>query len=439
MMIIDRALADCAARHTPVRVGLVGAGFSGSRIAHQIVTVVPGLRLVAIANRSVANAEAAYALAGVTRPRRIHDASQLTRAIAEQAYAVTVDPAALWECPDVDVVLESTGTIEHGARVALESIRHRKHVVLVNAELDATLGPILRHYADAAGVVFTDTDGDEPGVAMNLIRHVRSIGLEVVVAGNLKGLYDRYRTPATQAEFARCHNQNPQAVTSFVDGTKLSMELAVLANATGFGVGQRGMFGPALDDVHEAPAWFAGRVPSGGMVDFLLGVKHGNGAFVLGCTDDPVRVEYLRYMKMGDGPLYVFYTPFHLPQFEVANTVARAALFGDAAVTPLGPPRADAIAVAKRDLRGGEVLDGIGGYCCYALLEDYGTAREGDLLPMGCSLDCVLKRDIPSDTAIRYADVERPAGRISDRLRAEQDALLQPTGAAAVIAAAGEK
>lgn len=434
MIIVDRALAERVDRDEPVRVGLVGAGFSASQIAHQIVTVVPGLRLVAIANRSIGRAEAAYARAGVSRPRRVTDALGLTRAIAERAYAVTEDPAALWECPEVDVVVESTGTIEHGARVALESIRHGKHVVLVNAELDATLGPILRRYADAAGVVFTDTDGDEPGVAMNLLRHVRSLGLEPVVAGNLKGLYDPYRTPATQAEFARRHNQKPEAVTSFADGTKLSMELAVLGNATGFGVGKRGMYGPALADVYDAPAWFADRARTGGMVDFLQGARPGNGAFVLARTGDPVRADYLRYLKMGDGPLYVFYIPFHLPQLEVPNTIARAALLGDAAVTPLATPTVDAVAIAKRDLRAGEMLDGIGGYCCYALLEDYRTARDGDLLPMGCAADCVVKHAIPRDTAIRYADVERPAERISDRLRAEQDALSQTTDAAAIIA-----
>jgi predicted homoserine dehydrogenase-like protein len=425
MIIVDSALAERVREDNPVRVGVVGAGFSGSRIVHQIVTAVPGLRVVAVANRTRAHAEAAYRLAGVERTRRVTDPTALQRSIGARDYAVTEDPDVLWNCPDVDVVIEATGTIEHGARVALESIRHGKHVVLVNAEMDATVGPILRQYADRAGVVFTDTDGDEPGVAMNMLRFVRSIGLDPVVAGNLKGLYDRYRNPTTQAEFARRNNQKPEAMTSFADGTKLSMELAVLANASGFGVARRGMYGPALDDVYAAPAYYADKLIDGGMVDFLCGAKPANGAFVLGRTDDPVRADYLRYLKMGDGPLYAFYTPFHLPHLEVPNTVARAALLGDATVTPQGLPVADAVAVAKRDLRAGETLDGIGGYCCYTLLENYAEARSENLLPMGVSAECVLKRDINKDTVLTYADIELPAGRLCDRPRVEQDTLLR--------------
>ena len=424
MIIVDRALAERVRQDNPVRVGLVGAGYSGSRIAHQIVTAVPGLRLVAIANRTPAHAEEAYARAGVHNPRRVDDAGALRRAIEDGACAVTEDPAVLSTCGEVDVVVESTGTIEHGASVVLNALRHGKHVVLVNAELDATLGPILRQYADAAGVIISDTDGDEPGVAMNTLRFVQSIGLEPVVAGNLKGLYDPYRTPSTQAEFARSRNQKPETMTSFADGTKLSMELSVLANATGFGVGRRGMYGPSLEDVYQAPDYFAGRLREGGMVDFLCGARPANGAFVLARTQDPVRAEYLRYLKMGDGPLYVFYTPFHLPQLEAPNTVARVALLGDPAVQPLGTPIADAVAVAKRDLHAGETLDGIGGYCCYTLIENYADARAADLLPMGVAGGCRLKHDVHCDTPVTYADVELPAGRLCDRLRMEQDALL---------------
>ncbi len=431
MIIVDRALAERVQQDNPVRVGLVGAGFSGARIAHQIVTAVPGLRVVTIANRTLNHAEMAYALAGVTSIRRVDDSDALARAISAREYAVTNDPAVLWDCPEVEVVIEATGTIEYGGRVALESIRHGKHVVLVNAEMDATLGPILRRYADSAGVVFTDTDGDEPGVAMNMLRLVRSLGLDPVVAGNLKGLYDPYRTPATQADFARRNNQKPEAMTSFADGTKLSMELTVLANASGFGVGRRGMYGPELEDVYAAPAYFADRLCAGGMVDFLCGAKPGNGAFVLGYTDDPVRADYLRYLKMGDGPLYPFYTPFHLPHLEVPNTVARAVLLGDAAVTPAGAPVTDAVAVAKRDLKAGDVLDGIGGFCCYTLIENYQQAREEDLLPMGVSQGCVLTRDVARDTAVCRADVELPEGRLCDRLRTEQDGLVQPAAMAA--------
>jgi predicted homoserine dehydrogenase-like protein len=169
------------------------------------------------------------------------------------------------------------------------------------------------------------------------------------------------------------------------------------------------------------------------MVDFLCGAKPGNGAYVLGYTEDPVRAEYLRYLKMGDGPLYTFYTPFHLPQLEVPLTVARTALFRDATVTPLGAPACDAVAVAKRDLKAGETLDGLGGFTCYSLIDNYDVAREENLLPMGVSEGCRLLRPIPRDQAITYDDVVLPEGRLCDRLRAEQDGILY-TGGAGVAA-----
>jgi predicted homoserine dehydrogenase-like protein len=295
-------------------------------------------------------------------------------------------------------------------------------------ELDATVGPILKHYADEAGVVITNTDGDEPGVAMNMIRFVRSIGLKPVVTGNLKGLYDPYRNPETQEAFARRNGQKATTMASFADGTKLSMELTVLGNATGFGVARRGMYGPSLDNVNEAPAFYGDKLRAGGMVDFLCGAKPGNGAYVLGYTEDSVRAEYLRYLKMGDGPLYAFYTPFHLPQLEAPITVARTALFRDATVTPLGAPVCDAVAVAKHDLKAGETLDGLGGFSCYSLIDNYDVARSENLLPMGVSEGCRLLRPIRRDQAITYDDVVLPEGRLCDRLRAEQDGILFTRG-----------
>lgn len=421
MIIVDKALERRAAENNPVKVALVGAGYSGRRIAYQILTAFPGMRLVAIANRTLDSARAAYAAAGVEELSTVGSSSELDECIRRRRFAVTEDPAAVCGAEGVEVLIECTGTIEHGARVVLSAIEHGKHVVLMNVELDATLGPVLKAKADRQGVVYSNSDGDEPGVAMNMLRFVRSIGLKPVVAGNLKGLYDPYRTPETQRGFAERHNQKPTTMTHFADGTKLSMELNVLANAAGFKVARRGMHGPSLAHVNEAADYFRGRLESGGIVDFLVGAAPANGAFVLGYTEDPMRKEYLKYLKMGDGPLYVFYTPFHLPQLEIPLTAARAVLFDDATVTPQGAPLCDSIAVAKRDLAAGETLDGIGGFTAYALLENYATSRAQRLLPMGVAEGCRLRRAIPRDSAITYDDVELPPGRLCDALRIEQE------------------
>lgn len=420
MILIDRAMAERQQSGNPVRVALVGAGYSGKNIAHQIIQSFPGLQLVAIANRTLRAAREAYASAGVTDVRVVDNPSALEQSIRDKRYAIAEDASVLCRAEGIEVIIEATGTIEFGAGVVAQAIEHGKHIILGNVELDATLGPILKSFAERAGVIYSNSDGDEPGVAMNMIRFVRSIGLKPMVAGNLKGLYDRYRTPETQRGFAEKVNQKAATMTSFADGTKLSMELTVLANATGFRAGKRGMHGPALPHVNDSSRFYQDKLLADGMVDYLCGAAPANGAFVLGHTEDPSKAAYLKYLKMGEGPLYAFYTPFHLPQLEIPLTAARAVLFKDATVAPLGGPVCDAIAFAKRDLKAGEILDGIGGFACYTLIENYNVANQLRALPMGVSEDCKLIRDVPKDQVVTYEDVALPQGRLCDKLRNEQ-------------------
>ena len=243
MIIVDRALEARAEAGRPIRVGLVGAGALGQALARQMIGSCQGMRLVAISNRHIDAAAAAYAGAGVDAVQRVESSRALDGVISKQGYAVADDPAVLCQAHGVDALIEATGTVEFGAHVAMEGIENGKHVVLVNAELDGTVGPILKTYADRAGVVITGCDGDQPGVEMNLYRHVRGIGLTPLVCGNIKGLEDHYRTPATQEAFAARWGQKPYMVTSFADGTKISFEQSVIANATGMGVAKRGMIG----------------------------------------------------------------------------------------------------------------------------------------------------------------------------------------------------
>jgi predicted homoserine dehydrogenase-like protein len=422
MLIIDDALAKRARDGNPIRVAIVGAGYSGKNIAYQILTAFSGIRLVGISNRTIAAAVDAYSRGGVPSVKTVETVRQAEEAINRGEFSVTDDAMLLCEADGVDAIIDATGEIEFGCRVAMKAIECGKHIVLMNAELDATLGPILNSYAVNAGVIFTNTDGDEPGVAMNLYRYVKTIGLTPVLAGNLKGYYDPYRTPDTQREFAKNHNQKPRMMTSFVDGTKLSMEIAVLANATGLHVGKRGMFGPRCAHVKDAVKLFPlDQLLNGGLVDYLLGAEPGTGAFVIGFSENSVKQQYLKYLKMGDGPLYVFYTPYHLPHLEIPITVARAVLFRDATVSPKGAPVCEVLAMAKRDLKKGETLDGIGGFTCYGLLENSLVCRSEGLLPMGLADGCFVKNDIFKDKAIALTDVEVPEGRMCDILWKEQN------------------
>ncbi len=421
MIIVDTAISKRLDENKPIRVAMFGAGYSAKHICSQILSSFPAIHLAVIVNRTPDNARGVFDTAGVDSIENISSAGDLGRVIDKRQYAVTDDPSIVFDCDQIDAVIETTGEVEFGAWVALESIKAGKHTVVLNCEMDATVGPILKTYAERQGVIYSNTDGDEPGVASNLARFVKTIGLEVVGAGNLKGFYDVHRTPETQREFAEKNNQKPHMMTSFVDGTKLSMELTVLANGLGFGVGKRGMYGPACDDVRTCLPHFPDNAfePEHGIVDFLLGASPYTGAFVIGHSEHPLKQDYLQYLKMGDGPFYVFYTPFHLPQLEIPITVCRAVLLGDATVTPKGRPYCDAVAIAKKDLKVGDVLDGIGGYAAYTLIDNFDTCLEHKLLPMGVAENCRVIKDVPIDTPITYADVELPGDRLIDSLREE--------------------
>lgn len=426
MIIVDKALQQRARDGNPVRFAMVGAGFMARGVALQVFSAVPGMKLVAIANRNVDKARQAYIEAGAKNIVEVSSVDQLNTAISRGAYAITDDPMLLCDADGIDAILEVTGAVEFGARVVLRAIERGKHVLMMNAELDGTVGPLLKARADKAGVVIGNVDGDQPGVIMNLYRFVKGLGVRPVLCGNIKGLHDPYRNPTTQEGFAKRWGQKPTMVTSFADGSKISFEQAIVANATGMGVGKRGMFGPTVPSgtpIKEAVNWYPHEalLQGPGIVDYVVAAEPGPGVFVLGTHDHPTQKHYLNLYKLGEGPLYVFYTPYHLCHFEVPTTIARAVLFHDVAVQALDRPYVDVVATAKIDLKAGQVLDGIGGYHTYGLAEDARLCHNQRLLPMGLAEGCTLTRNVAKDTVLTYDDVTLPTGRICDALRREQD------------------
>jgi predicted homoserine dehydrogenase-like protein len=427
VILIDKALQARESEGRPIGVALVGAGFMGRGLINQIVNSVPGMRMAVVVNRTLEKAEKALVDAGVTDVRVVHDAAGVDAAVAAGAVAITTDHRAAVGAASVDALVEATGAVEYGCHVVVDAIAAGKDIVLMNAEVDGTVGPILSKRAKAAGVILTGCDGDQPGVEMNLVRFVRGLGLTPLVCGNIKGLQDEYRTPTTQAGFAAKWGQDPYMVTSFADGTKVSFEQAIVANATGMTVEKRGMRGADhAGHVDELTSTFdvdeLKRL--GGVVDYVVGAKPGPGVYVLATHDDPKQQHYLNLYKLGEGPLYSFYTPYHLCHFEVPNTVARAVIFRDAALEPLGAPTVEVIAVAKTDLPAGTVIDGLGGYHTYGVAERADTTASEALLPIGVAEGARTVRDIAKDEVLTYADVELPEGRLVDRLRTEQAAEL---------------
>jgi predicted homoserine dehydrogenase-like protein len=444
MIIVDSALARREAEGRPIRVGLVGTGFQGAAAIRQIVTRVKGMRVVAAANRHIEPARKAFTDVGI-EPLVADTRADIENAIRRGVPAITEDSIAVATAEGVDVVVEVTGSIEHAAQVILAAVEAGKHVVQMNAEVDATVGPILKAYADRAGVIYTFSEGDQPGVLMNLYRFVAGLGVRPVLCGNVKGLHDPYRNPTTQKAFAEKWGQKAAMVASFADGTKISFEQAVVANGTGMRVARRGMLGPdfsggdptaPLKPLEETVPAFADELTrhlaagGPGLVDYVVGARPGPGVFVLGTHDDPRQQHFLNLYKLGQGPYYVFYTPYHLCHFEVPNAVARAALFQDPVLAPASGPQVGVIAVAKKDLAAGETIAEFGGYEAYGLAENQDVIDRERLLPLGLAVECRMKRAVPKDRPLTFADVEVPADRLVDRLYAEQANMFAPAHAA---------
>ncbi|MFC2972648.1 NAD(P)H-dependent oxidoreductase [Azotobacter bryophylli] len=431
MIIVDTALARRQAEGNPIRVGMIGAGFQGSGIGLQIMTATPGMRLCAVANRNLGAAIGVFDQTGVA-PERCDSQAELEAAIAAGRPAVTEDAIALARAEGLDAIIEVTGSVEYAAHAVLAALESGKHVVQMNAELDGTVGPILKARADAAGVVYSFADGDQPGVQMNLYRFVAGIGVKPVLCGNIKGLHDPYRNPTTQESFARRWGQKSAMVASFADGTKISFEQAIVANGTGMRVARRGMLGPdfsggdpgaPLVPIEQTVSAFEPHLdPAGpGLVDYVVGARPGPGVFVLGTLDNPRQKHYLELYKLGKGPYYCFYTPYHLCHFEVPTSVARAVLFGDPVLTPRGGPQVGVIAMAKKALAVGETIGDFGGYEVYGVAENMDVVRRERLLPIGLALGCRLSRPVAKDAALTFDDVSIPDGRLIDRLYAEQE------------------
>lgn len=418
MMVVDRALEARERAENPIQTAVIGAGEMAKGIVNQLHRYTPGVRVAVVFNRTLARARDAMKVAGIEDYRVVESAAALDAAIRDGVTAITEDLDALFGSERVDLLLESTGAVDFGARLVLRAVDEGKHVLTFNAELDSTLGPLLAHRARRAGVKYGIAEGDQPGCTLNLFREVSFRGFEPLVCINIKGMLDRYRTPATQEKFAASWGMNPVMATNFADGTKVNCEQASIANAVGFRVSQRGMnaFDQPGKHIDELTGLYdAERLRAeGGIVDFVIGAKPGPGVAVFAAARDPFTEKYLKYGKLGEGPLYSFYIPYHLLFFEIGSSVGRLVDFDDVVIAPAGAPRVEVVSHAKTDLRAGDSLDGIGGYKLYGLCENYGPARAEDLVPIGLTAGARVTRDVAKDRPLTFADVAFDDPYLSD-------------------------
>lgn len=409
MIIVDTQLAKREAENRPIQVAVIGAGEMAKGIINQLHRYTPGIRVAVIYNRTMQTALDACRVAGIEEHRVVETVSQLHAAMRDRVVAITQNIDVLFETGPLDVLIEATGTLEFGARTVLKAIDFGKHVLSFNTELDATIGSLIAARARKAGVKYSVAEGDQPGCTLNLYREVKMRGFNPLVAINIKGMLDQYRTPETQAGFAKSWGMNAYMATNFADGTKVNLEQAAIANCIGFRVNKRGM------NHFDAPGQHVDALPklydledlqaNGGIVDYIVGALPSPGVCIYATCSDPFTAKYLKYGKLGDGPFYSFYIPYHLLFFEIGSSVARLVDFDDIIIAAPGGPRVEVASIAKTALKAGDKLDGLGGFKAYGECENTPTVVAEDLLPIGLADGATLLKDVAKDQPIHFADV----------------------------------
>lgn len=391
-----------------IKVSIVGIGSIGKGLVFQTHNT-PGMEVIGIADIKIERAQACADWLGldyqiVSTPAQMHDA------IAKGKAAVSDDGKLIAQCETADVYIESTNAIAEAGQHALTALEHNTHLVMMNYEADLLFGPVLLAKAEEKGLVYTAADGDQPTVIKRIVDDMQLWGFDLVMAGNIKGYLDRYSDPTKIIPEADKRNLDHKMCASYTDGSKLCVEMAVLANALGLRTAVPGMYGPRAEFVHDVfdlydlDAIWQNREP---VVEYILGAKPTGGVFAIGYTEDKFQQFTLDWFppKMGPGPFYLFYRPYHLGHIEAMACVAEAVMDGRARLRPDYGMRTNVYCYAKRDLKAGETIDGMGGYASYGLIENLSDNQERPGIPICLSDDAVLKRDIPKDEKIYLADV----------------------------------
>lgn len=406
-----KARADSA---QPIRVGLVGAGAMGLGIAWQVGRT-PGMEISFVADRDLEAARKAESLCG----KKVR--------LDSDALALLQDSSV-----PCDVLVEATNCIGKAADYCLAAIRRGAHVVLMNAEVDLWLGHLLQDEAAKAGVVVTSDAGDQHGVLMRMLDEIRLWAFDLVQAGNIKGFLDRHATAQSLLLEAKKRNLNPVQCCAYSDGSKLNIEMALVANGTGMIPFQPGMQGPRCERVEEVLKLFDFDAYGGiGRVDYILGAQPGGGVYVVGKCDDDFQKHYLWYYKLhARHPYYLFYRPYHLCHLETTRAIALAALWHKPVLTPRAGRVADVYAYAKKDLKPGQTIGhGIGSDEVYGMVGHAPVADRAGQLPQGLleaeeyEAKPRIRRPVRKDAMLTYDDVELPDSRLC-RLFEQQRRLL---------------
>lgn len=428
MLGLNRKLVELEKTGDSIKVALVGAGQMGRGMVAQIEGM-KGMDVVAIADIHVENAHLAFVNAGKSEGIivKTDDLNIANNALSEKKVIATSDSNIVTALDEIDVVVDATGIPDVGANVALQSILNNKHIVMLNVETDVTVGPILKKMADAANVVYTGSAGDEPGSIMELFDFAEAVNFEVVALGKGKNNKINYEaTPESAAEEAKAKGASPAMIASFQDGTKTMVEMTAVANATGFLPDKAGMHGPSAElkelDTLLVPEEDGGIFKNKQVVEYVDGVAPGVFAIITS-TSDEVHHE-LQYLRLGEGPYYTLYRPYHLASLETPLSVAKAYFEHEATIAPWKGMVAETVTIAKKDLKKGESLDGIGGFTVYGRIYEKKEAESINALPLGLvDRNVVMKKDVKKGDVVTYDDIEQTKQSTIWSLRGMQDGM----------------
>lgn len=414
----------------PIRIGLVGCGEMGTDFITR-TALMQGLRVAAVCTRRLESVAQAgeIAFGESSHVRETGNAALMSAAIEADKIAACDDLDLLLTHPLVEIIVDATGDPEAGAEIGYKALQNGKHLVMMNVEADVCIGPYLKHMADKAGLIYTLGAGDEPSSCMELIEFIAAQGHKIIAAG--KGKNNPLRvdaTPDMYAEEAQRRNMNARMLVEFIDGSKTMVEMAAIANATGLTLDCAGMHGPEapLDRLNKIliPRAEGGILSRKGVVDYSTGKGVAPGVFVVAEMREPRIRERMEDLKIGQGPYFTFYRPFHLTAMEVPLSCARAALYGRADMAPLLQRSAEVCAVAKRDMAAGEVLDFIGLYTYRAFTLTAAEAQQKQAIPCGLLKCAKLTQAVKAGELITYTNCAINEDQWIARLRKEQDKLL---------------
>ncbi len=412
----------------PIRVGLVGCGQMGSGMVH-VTNQMKGMKTVAIADMDIERPLKTFRKIGVPEEQICVTtrAGEAEDALAQGKVLVTEDALLLTKLDGVEIVVEATGYTEIGAKVAWNCVMNAKHVVMLNVETDVTVGVYLHELAKKVGCVYTVASGDEPGVCKMLYNFASSLGFEVVCLGKGKNnRIDFFANPSTAAEEALSKGMNPKMLAAFQDGTKTMVELAAMSNATGLVADVPGTHGQKVElaDLNRVlvPAEDGGILSQRGCVEYTTG-KVAPGVFaIITSPDRRVRAD-MKFLAMGDGPYYTLYRPYHLCNVETPISIAEAVIYGETTLVSKQMV-SEVVAIAKRDLEPGHVVDDLGGYDFFNRIFKAEEAKAARGIPMGLTPNGRVLKAIKQGEMFTYDNFAPDSSRFAYKLRMLQDDML---------------